>query len=211
MGIVLYDYWQSSSSYRVRIALAHLGLTWRTVHLDLSAGENTRPDHLARNPQGLVPCLQVDGQMLTQSLAIIEYLDETRAGGLLPSDPRGRARVRALSDVIAMELQPVCTLALARHAEAASGGAITAEGWIRGLYPAPLAAFEDMLGSPATGLFCHGNRPGMADICLMPALYNARRWGVDLEPFPRIRNIEERLSAVPSFRAAHPEAHKPKG
>jgi maleylacetoacetate isomerase len=195
----------------VRIALEHLGLGWRSVQVDLEAGENLGAEHLARHPQGLVPCLQIDGQILTQSLSIIEYLDETRAGGLLPRDAQGRARVRALAHLIAMEVQPVCNIAVARHAQAASNGVIGIEDWMQAHFPRGLAAFEEMLGSPATGLFCHGNRPGLADICLVPALYNARRWNVDLEPYPRIRNIEGRLEAVPSFRTTHPEAQKPKG
>jgi maleylacetoacetate isomerase len=211
MSIILYDYWQSSSAWRVRIALEHLGLGWRSEQVDIAAGEGQAAGHLARHPQGLVPGLKIDGQMLTQSLSIIEYLDETRAGGLLPRDSHGRARVRALAHVIAMELQPVCNLALAKAASAASGGAISVEGWIQAHTPRALAAFEDMLDSPATGLFCHGNRPTLADICLYPALYNARRWNVDLEPYSRIRDIERRLDAVPSFRSSHPEAHKPKG
>ena len=200
--IQLYDYWRSSASYRVRIALGLAGLAWDTVPVDLVAGAQRSADHLARNPQGLVPVLEIDGLRLTQSVAIVEYLDETRGLGLLPADPVGRARVRALSHAIAMDLHPVCNLRVARHAVDQSGGAVTMEGWMQHFIAPALHAFEaDLEG----GDYCYGAGISLADICLMPQLYNARRWGVDLSPLPKIRRIEGALAENPAFAAAHPD------
>lgn len=200
--IRLYDYWRSSASYRVRIALGLAGLAWDTVPVDLVAGAQRSADHLARNPQGLVPVLEIDGLRLTQSVAIVEYLDETRGLGLLPADPVGRARVRALSHAIAMDLHPVCNLRVARHAVDQSGGAVTMEGWMQHFITPALHAFEaDLTG----GDYCYGSGISLADICLMPQLYNARRWGVDLSPLPKIRRIEGTLADNPAFAAAHPD------
>jgi maleylacetoacetate isomerase len=200
--IRLFDYWRSSASYRVRIALGLAALDWESVPVDLAAGAHRGADHLARNPQGLVPVLEIDGLRLTQSLAICEYLDETRALGLLPSTPAGRARVRALAHAVAMEIHPVCNLSVARHAAAASGGAITMEGWMRTFIGPRLGALEAMLEG---GDRCHGDTVTLADICLVPQLYNARRWGVDLDPLPKLRRIEAALCELPAFAAAHPD------
>jgi len=205
--VVLYDYWRSSAAYRVRIALAHLGVDWQSVPVDLVAGEQRGAGNLARNPQGLVPTLEIDGLGLTQSLAIIEYLDETRGGGLLPRDAAGRARVRALSYAVAMEIHPICNLSVGRHAVEASGGAITTEGWMRHFIARGLAGLEAMLADGAR--FCHGGALTMADCCLVPQVYNARRWGVDLGALPRILALEAALADVPAVAAAHPDWLKP--
>jgi maleylacetoacetate isomerase len=200
--IRLYDYWRSSASYRVRIALGLAGLAWDKVPVDLVAGAQRSADHLARNPQGLVPVLEIDGLRLTQSVAIVEYLDETRCLGLLPTDSVGRARVRALSHAIAMDLHPVCNLRVARHAVDQSGGAVTMEGWMQHFITPALHAFEADLED---GDYCYGAAVSLADICLMPQLYNARRWGVDLSSLPKIRRIEAALAENPAFAAAHPD------
>ncbi len=202
---VLYDYWRSSASYRVRIALAHLGTDWQAVPVNLLDGSHRSVANLARNPQGLVPTLEIDGLRLTQSLAIIEYLSETRDGGLMPVDAAGRARVRALSYAVAMEIHPVCNLSVGKYAVEASGGVITTEGWMRHFIAKGLAALEQMLDHPATGRFCHGNQLTMADLCLVPQVFNARRWGVDLAPLPRISAIEAALAELPSVQMAHPD------
>lgn len=200
--IRLFDYWRSSASYRVRIALGLAALEWESVPVDLTAGAQVAPEHLARNPQGLVPVLEIDGLRLVQSLAICEYLDETRGLGLLPDDAAARARVRALAHAVAMEIHPVCNLGVARHAVSASGGAITLEGWMRAFIGPRLAALEAMVEG---GTRCHGEAVTLADICLVPQLYNARRWGVDLAPLPKLCRIDAALADLPAFAAAHPD------
>jgi maleylacetoacetate isomerase len=202
---VLYDYWRSSAAYRVRIALNLLGLPWRSVTVDLLAGEQVGADNLARNPQGLVPTLEIDGHSLTQSLAILEYLDETRSAGWLPQDPARRAAVRAMAHAVAVDIHPVCNLRVARHA--VSLGA-TMEGWMGHFISLGLGGLEGMLLRHQDGRFCHGDRVSLADICLVPQVYNARRWGVDLQPFPRVAGIAEALDCLPAFQAAHPDRVK---
>jgi maleylacetoacetate isomerase len=205
--IVLYDYWRSSAAYRVRIALNLLGIGYTAIPVNLLTAEHRAPENLARNPQGRVPTITIDGLTLTQSIAIIEYLDETRTAGFLPADPAGRAKVRALAYAIAMDLAPVCNLSVRNHAAKVSGGAITADDWVRHFMLPGLQAFEAMLGD--NGLYCHGDRVSLADIVLVPQIYNARRLGVDLALLPRISAIMARLEAIPAIAAAHPDRHAP--
>lgn len=206
--VILHDYWRSSSAYRVRIGLNLLGLAYRTVPVDLMAGEQRAPDHLKANPQGLVPVLEIDGLRLTQSLAILEYLDETRAAGFLPKAPADRARARALAHAVAMEIQPVCNLRVAQHA-VSLGGAATMAGWMRHFITLGFQGLEPMLAEGRATAFCHGPAPGLADLCLVPQVYNARRWGVDLTPYPRITAIADRMEALRPVAAAHPDRVKP--
>lgn len=208
--IVLHDYWRSSSAYRVRIALNLLGLPHEVRPVDLVAGEQRAEGHLMANPQGLVPVLEIDGLRLTQSLAIIEYLDETRGAGFLPQAPAAKARARTLAHAIAMEIQPVCNLRVARHA-VSLGGAATMEGWMDHFIALGLDGFERLLAQGPETAFCHGDRPGLADICLIPQVYNARRWDIDLAAFPRISAIAARAEALPAFAAAHPDRVRPQG
>lgn len=198
---VLYDYWRSSASYRVRIALNLLGIDFDRVPVNLLAGDQKSAAHLARNPQGLVPVLDIDGTRLTQSLAIIEYLDETRPGsGLLPDDAPGRARVRALSCAIAMDIHPVCNLGTINHVLALTGGGdAERSAWMGKFIGEGLLAFEIMLDHPQTGRFCHGDQPSMADLCLVPQLANARRWNVDISALARIAEIALHCEQISAF------------
>jgi maleylacetoacetate isomerase len=202
---VLHDYWRSSASYRVRIALNLKGVGYRAAPVNLLKGEHRSPGHLARNPQGAVPVLDIDGRRLTQSLAIIEYLDETRPEPpLLPADPAGRARVRALAQVIAMEIHPLCNLSVASRI-ADLGGDEARLAWMREHISRGLAAVEALLARPGTGRFCHGDAPGLADCCLVPQLYNARRWQLDPATWPTVARIETACAAHRAFAAAHPD------
>ena len=205
--VVLYDFWRSSASYRVRIALNLLAIDYGAVPVDLGKKAHLSPEHIARNPQGLVPALEIDGRMLTQSLAIMEYLAETRpTGGLMPDDAGGRLRVRTLSYAIAMEIHPICNLNVVNHVmRIAGGGEQTRLDWMGHYIGKGLAAFEKLLDNPATGDFCHGGAPCMADCCLIPQLFNARRWQVDLSGFPEINRIAENCEKIPAFAAAHPD------
>ncbi|WP_105424210.1 maleylacetoacetate isomerase [Neorhizobium tomejilense] len=207
---VLYDYWRSSASYRLRIALNMAAETFRTVPIDILAKEHRSQEHLARNPQGLVPVLEIDGHSFTQSLAVIEYLDETRGGAFLPGDVVERQRVRALSYVIAMEIHPVCNTHVVGHVLSLTGGGDDARlAWMQKFIGEGLAAFEILLSSPSTGTFCHGDRPGMADICLVPQVYNARRWSVDLSACPKLVGIADRCAELKPFANAHPDKAGP--
>ncbi len=200
--IKLYDYWRSSASYRVRIALGLAGESWETVIVNLLEAEQQSDAHLMRNPQGLVPVLEIDGNRFTQSLAQIEYIDETRGLGLLPSDPVGRAEVRALSYAVAMDIHPVCNLRVVKWAVEHSGNQISNEGWMQHFIGEGLAAYEEMAQG---GPFSYGDRVTLADVCLMPQLYNAQRWGVELADLPKISRIKDSLDQIPAFQNAHPD------
>ena len=205
----LFDYWRSSASYRLRIALNLAGIAYETVPVDLVAGEQRGTAHLERNPQGLVPVLEIDGQRFTQSLAILDYLNETRDLGLLPQDAALRSQVRALAHLIAVDLHPVCNLRVVAYAvENAASDTMRAD-WMAHFIAPGLEAFETLLrGFPQT-VFCTGDRPGLADICLMPQLYNAERWNVPTAHLPRITAIQNACGAHAAFARAHPDQVKP--
>lgn len=203
---VLYDYWRSSASYRVRIALNLLKIDYEAVPVDLLAGEHRSEAHLARNPQGFVPALEIDGLMLTQSLAMIEYLDETRAGSLMPDEPAERARARMLAYAIAMEIHPVCNPSVVTHVLELSGGGDDARvAWMQRFIGRGLSAFEALLARRDETLFCCGEHPGIADCCLVPQLYNAERWGADVSGLLRIKRIAGSCGELAAFAAAHPD------
>ena len=204
---VLFDYWRSSASYRVRIALNLAGIEYRAVSIDLTAGAQRAAEHRSRNPQGLVPVLDIDGQRLTQSLAIVEYLDETRGLELLPDEPSGRARVRALAQSLAIDVHPICNLSVAAHASGGEEPARTA--WMRHFITPGLRAFEALLGGFEQRPFCTGERPSLADLCLVPQLYNADRWGVDRAGCERIAGVAAACATHPAFAAAHPDVVGP--
>ncbi|SIR18657.1 maleylacetoacetate isomerase [Paracoccus thiocyanatus] len=203
---VLHDYWRSSASYRVRIALNLKGIAFDRVSVDLVAGDQRHPRHLAVNPQGLVPALQIDGLVLTQSLAILDYLDETRPQPpLLPSAPAARAHVRALALAIACEIHPVSNLAVLARVEALAGAEARAD-WNQDNIASGLLSIEAMLDHPGfVGRFCQYDAPSMADCTLIPQLYNATRWGVGFSHLPRISAVARACAAHPAFAAAHPD------
>ena len=204
---ILYDYWKSSASYRIRIAMNLKGIEYESRQVDLTKGEQTGAENMVRNPQGLVPQLMIDGLSLTQSLPIIEYLDQTRPGvPLIPEDPRERHKVRAIAAAVSMEMAPVMNLRVAKKAVAWSGDAKGMKDWMHEWMPMGLAAVEELISAGRDGGFCHCDTPTLADCCLIPQLYNARRWEVDLEPYPIIRAVEEHCGELNAFQQAHPEA-----
>lgn len=207
---VLFDYWRSSASYRVRIALNLAAIPYRCVPVDLVRGDHVMPDHLARNPLGLVPVLDIDGHRLTQSLAILDYLDTTRDLGLLPSPPITRARAQALAHAIAVDIHPVCNLRVVTHvARLTDNRDGIREGWMAHFIRPGLQAFDALLGEFNQTPFCTGDRLGLADICLIPQLYNARRWQVDYSDLSRLVAIESACADIPAFADAHPDVVKP--
>ena len=209
-GVELYDYFRSSAAYRVRIALNLKGVVpdERTfVHLRM--GNQRAQDYLALNPQGLVPALALDhGLVLTQSLAIIEYLDETHPDPpLLPVAPPSRARVRAIALAIACEIHPLNNLRVLNYLIGTLGvSKEQKDGWYKYWVDVGFEALERKLSQEReTGVFCHGNEPTLADVCLVPQIANARRFGIDLSPYPTLTRIEAACLALPAFAAAAPE------
>lgn len=200
--IILYDYWRSSASYRVRIALNLAGLDYKKIKIDLLAKDHKSPKHLARNPQGLVPVLEIDGQQLTQSLTIIDYLDETRDLGLLPSEPIQRAKVRALAHILAVDIHPVCNLSVMQYATGGQEPERTE--WMQRFITPGLQAFEKQLEAFTLSPFINGDKPGLAEICLIPQLYNADRWGADYSDCPNIKTLHNTCKNHLAFGEAFP-------
>jgi maleylacetoacetate isomerase len=207
----LYDYWRSSASYRVRIALNLKGLLYEQhpVHLVRDGGEQHSPEYRAVNPQELVPVL-VDGRrVIRQSMAIIEYLDETYDGEmkLLPATARDRARVRALAQMVACDIHPLNNRRVMLYLENELGASADArDRWTRRWIEEGFRSFETLVsGHPSAGRFCEGDSPTIADVCLVPQVYNAVRFGVGMEPFPEIRRIVDACLELDAFERARPE------
>lgn len=204
----LFDYFRSSASYRVRITLNLKGLDCEQVGVNLLKGEHKGEEHLTRNPQGFVPALALDsGEVLTQSLAIIEYLEEVYPEvAVLPQDAVGRARVRALAQLIACDIHPVDNLRVLKYLTGELGVSEEQKTrWYQHWIEEGFKALETRLSEKETGTFCHGDSPTLADICLAPQIFNAQRFNVDLTPFPRIMAIHQAFEALDAFKDARPE------
>jgi maleylacetoacetate isomerase len=204
----LYGFFRSSAAFRVRIALNLKGLAYDGVSIHLRRNDQAKPDYRGVNPQSLVPTLEDGGETLIQSLAIIEYLDEIHPDPpLLPQTPGERARVRALADIVACDIHPINNLRVLRfltHSFGRSEGNIAV--WYNHWIEAGFEALEALLARDArTGIFCHGDQPGLADIALVPQVVNAERYHLDMAAYPTITRISDNCMALAPFQAAHPD------
>ncbi len=208
--LTLYSYWRSSAAFRVRIALnlKQLAHTIVPVNLIRDGGEQHGEEFRAINPQGVIPVLRDGQRVIRQSMAIMEYLDETwPQHPLLPATSRDRARVRSLAQTVACDIHPLNNLRVMQYLERDFGlSSEQRDQWTRHWIETGFTALEAMLAdNPATGEFCEGEDPGLADCCLIPQVYNARRFKVDLSPFPNILRIDAACAQLPEFLAARPE------
>lgn len=209
MGVQLYDYFRSSAAFRLRIALNLKGLEYESVAINLVADEQRDAGYLAVNPLGLVPALATaEGELLTQSVAILEWLEEKYPEpALLPADALGRARVRAMVQTIACDIHPLNNLRVQRYLVGTLGVSEEAKlDWYHHWIALGFAALEQQV---AGDRHCYGDSPTLADACLLPQMFNARRFDQDLQPFPRLRAIAAHLEQLPAFAAASPEAVAP--
>ena len=205
---VLHDFWRSSAAYRVRIVLNLKRVAYRSVPVDIARGEQTRDDYHSLNPQGLVPTLTIDGHVLTQSLAIIDYLDATHPEPpMVSSDPARRARTLAQALIIAADIHPVNNMRILNALRSDFGASEEqVRLWVQRWIASGFAALEET--APDAGLF-GGETPDLADICLVPQMYNARRFEVDLTPYPRLVRIDAAARALDPVASAAPEAVRP--
>jgi maleylacetoacetate isomerase/maleylpyruvate isomerase len=205
--VKLYTYFRSSAAFRVRIALNLKGLAYQPAFVHLAKGEHRNPDYSRVNPQALVPTLELDdGTRLNQSLAIIEYLDETHPKpALLPQDAKARARVRSLSDLVACEIHPLNNTRVLQHLKRALGqDEDHVNTWYRHWIADGLARFEAQLSFGNKGRFCFGESPTMADCCLVPQIFNAKRYSCDLAPYPTTMRVFEECMKLDAFDRAQP-------
>lgn len=207
-AIKLYTYWRSSACYRVRIALNLKGLAYESTPVHLAKDEQHLTEFREVNPQELIPVLRHGGRVLRQSLAIMEYLDEAFPDRpLLPAVARDRQRTRAIAQMVACDIHPLGNLRVMQYLERELGATQQQrEAWTRHWISKGFEALEQVLrDSPSTGEFCEGDLPTMADCCLVPQAYNARRVGLELSAFPMIERINRACLALPEFEAARPE------
>ncbi len=203
----LHNYFRSSTSFRVRIALNMKGLTYDYLTYRLLKGEQRTPAYLALNPQGGVPSLELDdGRVLTQSTAILEYLEEAYPEPpLLPREPLERARVRSLALAVACDIHPLNNLRVLQRLRGLGQDDAGIADWFRHWVALEFAALETRLaGEPETGRFCHGDSPTLADLCLAPQVVNNARFDCDMSPYPTIRRIHEACMGLEAFQKAHP-------
>lgn len=204
----LYTFFRSSTSYRVRIALSLKGLDWEPRFVSLPLMEHKAPDYLATNPQGLVPALVEDGQVLTQSLAIIEYLDEVYPEPpLLPRAPLERAYVRALALIVSCDIHPLNNVRVIKALKSRWGLAdAEIDDWYATWIAEGFQSFEAMLARAGRAAsYCLGDRIGLADVCLVPQVANARRFNCDLAPYPKLVAIADRAAALPALARVAPQ------
>ena len=207
MTIRLHDYWRSSASYRVRIALAMKQVDYERHDVNLLKREHVSPQNLAVNPQGLVPTIEIDGHVLGQSLAIIDYLDARFPDPrLIPSDALARALTLQRALVIAADIHPVDNLRVLRRLSEMGVDQAARDDWYRHWILEGFTALEAMAGG---GAFLGGTAPDLSDLCLVPQMYNARRLETPLDAFPRLVDIDARLTATDAVAAAHPDRFKP--
>lgn len=206
MKLVLHGYWRSGPSWRLRIALNWKGLAYDDAPVNLLKDEHVAAGHLALNPQGRIPVLEADGAVLTQAPAILEWLEEIAPSPpLLPADPLGRARVRAMSALVACDIAPLQNLGVGQELARRFGADEAAQAdWRRTWNARGLEALEALVGRDG-GDFCHADAVSLADIHLVTQLYGARRFGAEVERFPRLLAVEARCMALPAFQAAHPD------
>jgi maleylacetoacetate isomerase/maleylpyruvate isomerase len=204
--VKLYTYFRSSAAFRVRIALNLKGLAYEASFVHLPRGEHRKPEYGSLNPQGLVPTLEDGGRLLTQSLAIIEYLEETHPNPpLLPKDPFARARARSLALLVACEIHPLNNLRTLTHLKKVLGQSEEqVNAWYRHWIADGLAKLEADLKRPGTGRYSQGDTPGIADCCLVPQVFNAQRYQCDLAPYPTVMRVFDACMQLEAFDRAQP-------